>query len=223
MTKWIDEYRRALAVEDNASPHTLRNYASDLRQLRAFLIEQRVGACDAGDEVALDQVDALAIRAFLSDLLRRNRRSSVGSKLSAIKGFFRFLLRRGAISADPTAGVATPKREQQLPVHLTVDDMFRLLESPSANTPAGLRDRAILEVIYSCGLRVSEVVGLNWSDIDFTLELVRVRGKGGKERLVPIGRKALAALAAYRANQHGLCPGRAYDGKRYTSIAAVTD
>jgi integrase/recombinase XerC len=135
----------------------------------------------------------------------------VGRKLSATKGFFRFLLRRGAIAADPTVGVSTPKKEQQLPVHLTVDDMFRLLEAPARNTPAGLRDRAVLEVIYSCGLRVSEVVGLDWSDVDAGLELVRVRGKGGKERLVPIGRTALRALEAYRARRHELCPGRNVD------------
>jgi integrase/recombinase XerC len=234
MIEWIEEYRRSLGAEDNASPHTLRNYESDLRQLRAFLLEHGLGLNAVRDEVAVECVDALNIRAYLGHLLRRNRRSSVGRKLSATKGFFRFLLRRGVITTDPTDGIATPKREQQLPVHLTVDDMFRLLESPPGDTPAGLRDRAILEVIYSCGLRVSEVVGLNWGDIDATLELVRVRGKGGKERLVPIGRKALVALASYQANLKALCPRRLRDehavclnrrGQRLTtrSIARMVD
>jgi len=211
MITWIEEYRRALSAEENASPHTLRNYESDLQQLRAFLLAESLGLNRARNEVAVERVDKLALRAYLAHLLRRNRRSSVGRKLSATKGFFRFLMRRGVIGVDPTAGLATPKREQQLPVHLTVDDTFRLLEAPPADTPAGLRDRAILEVIYSCGLRVSEVVGLDWPDIDATLELVRVRGKGGKERLVPIGRKALAALAVYRKDVRALCPRRLYD------------
>jgi integrase/recombinase XerC len=209
----IAEFERALVVEENASQHTVRNYVSDLRQLHAFLLERRLGLNDAGDDIAPDRVDQLAIRGFMAALLRRNRKSSVGRKLSAAKGFFRYLLRRGVIARDPTAGLATPKKEQQLPVHLTVDDMFRLLEAPPSDTPAGLRDRALLEVLYSCGLRVSELIGLDWPDIDASLELVRVRGKGGKERLVPIGRKALAALAAYRGGLAALCPRRLRDDK----------
>jgi integrase/recombinase XerC len=205
-----------------------------LNQLRAFLLEQRVGLNDAGDDISVDRVDHLAIRAFLTHLLRRNRKSSVGRKLSAAKGFFRFLLRRGTIARDPTSGIATPKKEQQLPVHLTVDDMFRLLEAPPQDVPAGMRDRAIFEVLYSCGLRVSELVGLDWTDVDGELELVRVRGKGGKERLVPIGRKALVALSAYRARVAELCPRRLRDeravflnrrGERLTSrsVARIVD
>jgi integrase/recombinase XerC len=213
MLKLIEEFERALVVEENASPHTVRNYMSDLRQLRAVLLERRLGCNDAGTEVVAERVDHLAIRAFLTHLLRRNRKSSVGRKLSAAKGFFRFLLRRGVIARDPTAGIATPKKQQQLPVHLTVDDMFRLLEAPPKDTPAGLRDRALLEVLYSCGLRVSELVGLDWADADSGLELVRVRGKGGKERLVPIGHKALAALDAYRGRITELCPRRLRDEK----------
>ncbi len=206
----IAEFERSLLVEDNASQHTVRNYVSDLRQLHAFLRERRLALDDAGTEVRPDRVDQVAVRAYLASLLRRNRKSSVGRKLSAAKGFFRYLLRRGVITRDPTAGIATPKKEQQLPVHLTVDDMFRLLEAPP-DTPLGLRDRALLEVLYSCGLRVSELVGLDWADVDAALELVRVRGKGGKERLVPIGRKALTALAAYRERLADLCPRRLRD------------
>jgi integrase/recombinase XerC len=213
MQTLIETYARALVVEENASPHTVRNYASDLRQLRVFLLEHRLGLDDAATDVAVDRVDHLAIRAFMTDLLRRNSKTSVGRKLSAAKQFFRFLLRRGEISRDPTAGIATPRKRQQLPVHLTVDDTFRLLEAPPKTTPAGLRDRALLEVVYSCGLRVSELVGLDWADVDSGLELVRVRGKGDKERLVPIGRKALTALDAYRARVAELCPRRLRDEK----------
>ncbi len=206
MSALISEFQRSLVAEENASAHTVRNYVSDLGQLHAFLQAQRLGLDDDGCEVVPARIDSLALRAFVSDLLRRNRKSSVGRKLSSTKGFFRFLLRRNLITHDPSAGLATPKKEQQLPVHLTVDDMFRLLDSPPKDTPAGLRDRAILEVIYSCGVRVSELVGLDWEDVDAKLELVRVRGKGGKDRLVPIGQKALAALAAYRERVAELCP-----------------
>jgi len=211
MLALIAEFERALVAEDNASAHTVRNYGSDLRQLHGFLHAQRVGLDDDGRNVLPERVDHLALRAFLTDLLRRNRKSSVGRKLSATKVFFRFLLRRSLITRDPTAGIGTPKKEQQLPVHLTVDDMFRLLDTPPKDTPAGRRDRAILEVMYSCGVRVSELIGLDWEDIDAQLELVRVRGKGGKERLVPIGAKALAALAAYRERIAELCPRRLHD------------
>jgi integrase/recombinase XerC len=200
-----------LRSEDNASAHTLRTYVSDLRQLQSFLLQQRIALNSQGDDVSIAAVDGRAIRAFLTHLLRRNRKSSVGRKLSSTKGFFRYLMRRKLIERDPAAGIATPKKEQHLPVHLTVDDMFRLLDAPPADTPAGLRDRAILEVIYSCGLRVSEVVGLNRDDVDANLELVRVRGKGNKERVVPIGQKALAALAAYGAQVPLLCARTLYD------------
>jgi integrase/recombinase XerC len=211
MVPLLAEFERMLVVEENASAHTVRNYISDLRQLRDFLLAQRLALDDSGSEVMPERVDHLALRAFLTALLRRNRKSSVGRKLSATKGFFRFLLRRSLITRDPTAGIATPKKEQQLPVHLTVDDMFRLLDAPPKDTPAGRRDRAILEVIYSCGVRVSELIGLDWEDIDAGLELVRVRGKGGKERLVPIGQKALVALTSYREHIAELCPRRLHD------------
>jgi integrase/recombinase XerC len=206
MLALIEEFGRMLRVEHNASAHTVRNYVSDLQQLRTFLLARSRGLNAGGKDVDVEGVDHLAMRAFLTDLLRRNRKSSVGRKLSAAKGFFRFLLQRGVISHDPTAGLATPKKDQQLPVHLTVDDIFRLLDAPPADTPAGLRDRALLEVVYSCGLRVSELVGLDWANVDAHLELVRVCGKGGKERLVPIGAKALAALGAYRMRLAELCP-----------------
>jgi len=213
MLRRIAEFERSLLVEENASRHTVRNYVSDLRQMRVFFLEHRLALNDSGDEAVPDRVDQTAIRTWMAALLRRNRKSSVGRKLSAAKGFFRYLLRRGSITRDPTAGMVTPRKEQQLPVHLTVDDMFRLLEAPPKDTPAGLRDRALLEVLYSCGLRVSELVGLDWADIDSFLELVRVRGKGGKERLAPIGRKALAALAAYRERLGDLCPRRLHHEK----------
>ncbi len=191
-----------LEVEDNVSANTLRSYASDLRQLLDFASERRGCPREDLDCHALDQT---MVRAVLVDFLRRNSASSAARKLSAIRRLVRHLLRREILKSDPTAGVATPKQDKRLPNHLTVDDMFRLLDAPDASTAAGKRDRAILEVLYSSGLRVSEVVGLDWTDIDETLEVVRVRGKGDKERIVPIGEAALAALANYRQSITELC------------------
>jgi integrase/recombinase XerC len=199
----IADCLRHLEVEENVSPHTLRGYASDLRQLSEFAARR-----ERCEPVALPRevLDQPLVRAFLIDVLARSRKSSAARKLSAVKRLARHLLRKGVLGADPTAGVSAPRKDQQLPNHLSVDDMFRLLEAPDAGTPAGLRDRAILEATYSCGLRVSELVGLNWADVDFDLGLVRVRGKGRKERVVPIGEKALAALSVYRAGLAELCP-----------------
>jgi integrase/recombinase XerC len=198
----IADCLRHLEVEENVSPHTLRGYASDLRQLSEFAArDQRCEAASLPCEV----LDQRLIRAFLVEVLGRSRKSSAARKLSAVKRLARHLLRKGRLGVDPTAGVSTPRKDQQLPNHLSVDDMFRLLAAPDAGTPTGLRDRAILEVTYSCGLRVSELVGLDWTDVDFELALLRVHGKGRKERAVPVGRKALEALTAYRGRLGELC------------------
>jgi integrase/recombinase XerC len=192
----VERYSTFLRVEKNVSAHTLRNYLSDLWQFFSFL-EKASGQAEPR-AVLIEAIDQHRIHAFLSSLHREHKKSSIGRKLSAIKSFFRFLLREGVLTQDPTLHIGSPKQEQSLPTHLTVDDMFRLLEAPSSETPAGVRDRAIVEVLYSCGLRVSELAALNWGAIDSTLEVVRVHGKGNKERIVPIGRKALDALAHYR-------------------------
>jgi integrase/recombinase XerC len=193
----LGRYKVSLQVESNASPHTLRNYLSDLSQFFHFVAQSHSTAVSS--PVVVTHIDAHVIQAFLSTLHRRNKKSSIARKLSALKSFFRFLLREGIVERDPTLHIGAPKKDNPLPVYLPIDDMFRLLETPPSDTPAGVRDRAILEVLYSCGLRVSELVSLQWGDIDTTLEVVRVRGKGNKERIIPIGRKALDALDRYRA------------------------
>jgi len=193
----LDRFATFLRVEKSVSSHTLRNYMSDLAQFFSFVEQPHERA--ERRQLAPGQIDHHLIHAYLSFLHRRNKKSSIGRKLSTLKSFFRYLLREGEIDRDPTVLISSPKQEQPLPTHLVVDDMFRLLEAPPNNTPAGLRDRAMLEVLYSCGLRVSELVGLNWDDIDQNLEVVRVKGKGNKERIVPIGQKALDALEQYRA------------------------
>ena len=193
----FDRYTVYLEVEKNVSTHTLRNYCSDLHQFFAF-VEKPTEQAEPG-QVDVTQISHHIIQAFLSTLYRQHTKSSISRKLSALKSFFRFLLREAVIDQDPTLHLSSPKQDHPLPTYLPVDDMFRLLDTPAPDTPAELRDRAILEVLYSCGLRVSELTGLNWEDVDPNLEVLRVKGKGQKERIVPVGRTALDALHRYRA------------------------
>lgn len=193
----FDRYTVYLEVEKNVSTHTLRNYCSDLHQFFSF-VEKPTEQAQRG-QVDVTQISHHVIQAFLSTLYQQHTKSSISRKLSALKSFFRFLLREAVIDQDPTLHLSSPKQDHPLPTYLPVDDMFRLLDTPAPDTPAELRDRAILEVLYSCGLRVSELTGLNWEDIDPNLEVLRVKGKGQKERIVPVGRTALDALHRYRA------------------------
>lgn len=198
----IDDFLRVLAVEENVSANTVRAYAADLDQLARSL------AARAGvpvEQLGCDVLDRDAVRAFLVERLKAAKRSSVARKLSAVKRLARHLLRTGALAIDPCLGIQAPRQDKPLPAHLPIDDMFRLLAAPLPDAPVGLRDRALLEVAYSCGLRVSELVGLDWGDVDERLSVVRVVGKGRKERIVPIGDAALAALRAYRDAIPRLC------------------
>ena len=180
-------YTAHLRTARHASPHTIRGYLADLRQ---FLAVAGPGG-PAG-------VRPETIRHWLRTLDGAAERSSIARKLAAVRGLFRFLLDTGWLGADPTIGIATPKARRKLPAHLTLDDVDRLLVTPRADTLLGLRDRAILELLYSSGLRVSELAGLDWERVDADAALVRVLGKGRKERVVPVGRPALRALADYR-------------------------
>ena len=156
-------------------------------------------------EVEVEKADRIAIRKYLSFLHRKNRKSSIARKLSTLRSFFRYLVREQIIPSNPAKSVSTPKVEKTLPTTLTVDETFRLMESPKGlrEKPSerpkgnGLRDHAILELLYSSGLRVSELVGLNSRQLDLDLGVVRVMGKGSKERIVPVGKKAIDALKAY--------------------------
>lgn len=196
----IEQYGAHLRLERNLSPHTLRNYLSDLKQFQQFLRQQ--GLCQGKQEKsALEEVDRHVVRAYLGALAKVCRKSSIGRKLAALKGFFRYLVKEGRISKDPLSGLAAPKQEKPLPVFLSVDDVFRLLGGVPATGSLEMRDRAILEVLYSTGIRVSELVGLDWEDIDFRLGILKVLGKGSKERIVPVGEVALQALRDYGVEQ----------------------
>jgi integrase/recombinase XerC len=184
-----------LARNRNASAHTVRAYESDLSQFIEFLSGLRA---KPRAELTAADFDVEAVRAFLGELYRRgNSRSTAARKLAAVRTFGRYLRREGELDGDPAAVVGTPKREQTLPAHLSVDEMTLLLETPDADDPLGRRDRAILELFYASGLRLSELVGLDLEDVNLGSRLVRVLGKGGKERIVPFNTSTARALRAW--------------------------
>jgi integrase/recombinase XerC len=194
-----------LRLNENASAHTVRAYESDLLQFMTF-VAGHVGRRRA-DLVTADFNQA-HIRAFLGDLhARGNSRASAARKLAAIRTFGRYLRRDGAIDGDPAALVGTPRREHRLPAHLGEAEMSRLLEMPDAGTPLGRRDRAILELFYASGLRLSELVGLGLEDVNVSSRVVRVLGKGGKERIVPFNRATEAALRAWMVDREEIIAG----------------
>jgi integrase/recombinase XerC len=197
---WIHQFLHYLLTEKNASPQTCRSYRSDLEQFDSFLKSSGMVLTPRGD-VDLTRLDRLDIRRYLSFLHRKNRKSSIARKISALRSFFKYLMRERLVDTNPAKTVVGPKTEKTLPSSLTVDEAFRLVESPSAESEVGegpkLRDRAILELLYSSGVRVSELVGLNGSQLDLDLGIVKVMGKRRKERIVPVGSKAIEALRAY--------------------------
>jgi integrase/recombinase XerC len=209
---FIHQFIHYLSVEKNASPHTCRCYQRDLEGFEDFLKNSGMYLTSSG-EVEMTKVDRIAIRKYLSTLHRRNKKSSIARKISTLRSFFRYLNREQIITSNPAKSVSTPKVEKTLPTTLTVDEAFRLMESPKSFSEkfssarvknVRLRDRAILELLYSSGLRVSELVGLNSNQIDLDLGIVKVMGKGRKERIVPVGMKAVESLKAYLNERGGL-------------------
>jgi integrase/recombinase XerC len=191
----------ALAAEKGFSSHTLRAYGHNLTELTAFVAGDPEWAANAPERlggVMLEQVDELHVRGYLGYLHGRNTKSTVARKLAAIRSFFRYMHKHDRITLNPVESLHAPKHDKPMPVYLTVDDMFRLLDAVKPMGVLGLRNRAILETLYSTGVRVSELAGLDIQDVDAVNGLMRVAGKGGKQRLVPVGAKALAALDAYR-------------------------
>ncbi|APG24284.1 tyrosine recombinase XerC [Syntrophotalea acetylenica] len=194
MDRSIDRFCCYLEIERNLSVHTLRAYRHDLLEFLRFVKSQT--DTDAGP-VTPERVDVLLLRRYLARLHKRNCRTTIGRKLSAIRSFFRYLVRQGALQVNPAETVATPRRERYLPKVLTVDEMFALIQAAASDEPLTVRDRAILELFYSSGLRVGELAALDVGHVDLVEGLVRVRGKGDKERIVPVGRMARQALDRY--------------------------
>lgn len=193
----IEQFIEYLRHQKRYSLHTIRNYQIDLRQFSEFVALREARSEGGNSEPGIGMIDSQVIRTYLGSLYGRFRRSTIARKLSAVRSFFLFLERKGLTKWNPAADIATPKLEKYMPTYLLVDEVFRLLERPEREKPLGLRDLAILEVLYSCGFRVSELEALTISSIDFDERLVRVIGKGDKERIVPIGRQALQAVRNY--------------------------
>ncbi len=196
----MDEPIRAfiafLKAEQRASPETLRNYASDLRQFHKFLLTQRL----ASAPVDPGSLSSDTVRAYIQWLdQKKSKPASLARKLAALRSFYRYLTRRGLVTRNPVDGMRTPKQPKLLPRVLTKDDAGALMAFPQGHTLGALRDRALLETLYSTGARVSELVALDIGDIRESEGLVRLQGKGRKERIVPIGEVALDAIRRYRA------------------------
>ena len=193
MQKLIEQFLEHLRYERNVSSHTLRNYSSDLEQFLAFLTAD--GKRNAPE---ISQVDHLTIREWLASLhSEQKKKASIARKLAALRTFFQFLVREGMLELNPAKIVATPKLEKKLPKHLSIEDAVRFIESPDPEADLGKRDRAMLELMYATGVRVAELTTLNLADVDFGNQLVRVTGKRRKQRIVPFGDPAGAAIRSY--------------------------
>ncbi len=192
---YIDSFLEHLRVEKSASRMTLVSYKSDLNQCFSFLADNNGIAIK---NVTSDNLNHKSIREYLSFLQQQGlSRATMSRKLAALRSFVKYLCRENVLPNNPIAAVSTPRQDKKLPRFLYPAEVELLLNAPDQSTPAGKRDTAILEVLYACGLRVSELVGADLDDINWDEELIKVRGKGNKERIVPIGKQARQALHNY--------------------------
>jgi len=198
----IGDFLDYLTYERNVSINTVAAYRDDLESFTGFLCNDYFTF--ARDQLDLRRIDHIAIRSYLAHLARKKlSRSSIARHLSALRSFFKYLMREEIVDANPARGVATPRREKHLPSVLQASDIAVLLEAPDLSSALGIRDRAWLELLYASGLRISELVGIDLDDIELRARLVKVRGKGAKERIVPFGTKAEEAIRAYLPVRNG--------------------
>lgn len=196
MEQYLEDFKKHLMYERNVSEHTLRNYLSDLEQFHDYLCP--VDKQGVRREVNIRDIDNITIREYMATLYSKNKKkTSIARKLATLRTFFKYLCREGILEMNPARLVSSPRLEKKLPNYLTVEEVIRFIEIPDLETVLGKRDRAILEMLYGTGVRVSELVNLNLQDIDFTQMTVRVRGKGRKERIVPFGEYAKKAVELY--------------------------
>ncbi len=187
MNRYIEKYLTYLEIEKNASAHTILNYKIDLKEL-----------FESAQDIPIEKIDYLTLRKFLAHLrTKEHKPRTIARKLSSIRSFFKFLQREGLISNNPAILMSSPKLDKRLPQFLTEGEMIQFIETPCLDEVTGKRDRAILETLYSTGIRVSELVGLNVDSVDFISNIVKVMGKGKKERLAPIGDQAITAIKDY--------------------------
>jgi len=205
LIKHIEHFITWLADEKGYSHHTVGSYRRDLLQFAAA----------AGSEIEVGSVDTAVIRNYVYNLNIRNKSSSVARKLSALRSFFKFLEREKVIQHNPMISISMPKLEQHIPVFLSVDEVFALLEAPVAGDLFAARDRAILELLYSTGMRVSELVSCNMASLDFDNGMVMVKGKGNRQRIIPFGTQAVKSLRAYFVEREDLLRKRLQQGKKF--------
>ena len=199
MREQLEPFLDFLRLNRNLSRHTVRAYGSDLSQFFEF------AAARLGREPRVDDFEHRLVRDYLADTYeRRQASSSSARKLAAVRTFARYLRREGLLENDPGTLLSAPKVERRMPAHMAVDEVGALLAAPDASTPLGLRDRAILELFYASGLRLGELVGLDLEDVNLSGRMVRVLGKGGKERIVPVNPAAAAAIREYLPARRGL-------------------
>ena len=204
MIHHIETYKNYLVAERNYSEHTVRAYITDLIQFMNFLKKNR-SPVDTKN-IDITKIEEIDVREFIGGLYRKNSKASISRKLTSIRAFIEFLIREGNITRNSAKLVPIPKRERRAPAFLTVDEVFVLVEKPDDNEVLGLRDRAILELLYSSGLRVSELNSIKIGDTDLTSTFVKVLGKGGVERIVPVGSKAIDAIKTFLEKRNELTP-----------------
>lgn len=195
MHQFIDSFLIYLKVEKGSSPHTLENYLGDLLQFFEFA----AGSCELSiSQFDPAQVDRLLVRSYLGELQKKGyRRSSIARKLTAIRSFYNYLVRQGLLETSPVKSVSTPKLEKRLPEFMDQKEVLKMLEKPAKDNSLGIRDKAIMEVLYASGIRVGELVNLDTANLDLRSQRLKVLGKGSKERLAPLGREAVHALERY--------------------------
>lgn len=190
MREWISKFRKHLEASE-ASPHTVRAYITDLEAFGSFVLER------LGREATVRDLEAGLVKLYLAKRAKERQRSTVARELTSLKSFCRFLVREGVLEQGWSLEIPAPKVRQRLPQVLSVEEVLELLRTPDCRSVLGARNKAILELFYSSGLRVSELVGLNLGDVRWDLGVVRVTGKGSRERIVPVGGPALEALRGY--------------------------
>jgi integrase/recombinase XerC len=208
----IAAFLEYIALNRHLSPHTVRAYESDLSQ---FLMSVATSTGRRRIDLGVEDVSPQSLRLFLGALhVRGNSRASVARKLSAVRSFARYLRREGVLEGDPTALAPSPKLDRRIPRHLDLSEMEKLLETPDTSSALGTRDRAILELFYASGLRLSELVGLDLDDLNLSSRMVRVLGKGRKERIVPFNRSTVDAVRAWLQHREAFVNGTFVDSLR---------
>lgn len=202
MKKAIAKYLRYLKIERNASPHTIISYKNDLNQFFDFCLAH----FDAEeDDILSDRIERITIRLWLGELSDKGlAKSSIARKVAAIRSFFKYTFKRGMVEQNPAHLLIVPKKDQPLPKTANMEDLNRMMELAPTDTPKNTQDRAILELFYSTGIRLTELVNLNEEDINFKLNQIKVMGKGAKQRIVPLGVRAAKVLGQHLQNKNDL-------------------